>query len=162
MRAAGTARATSTMSRKPGANRSTIPVTASVAFQRELAIEEDRDARKALDAQGCEVVELTADEHVLFAKAVEPLWADAVMGLKDLPNVLDLRCVGLTAGIDLASRPDAVGRRAYDAMVTAFNDQSLMIRSTGDTLALTPPLIVSEREIEEIFAKVAKVIRAVA
>jgi TRAP-type C4-dicarboxylate transport system substrate-binding protein len=52
-------------------------VTASVAFQRELAVEEDRDARKALDAQGCEVVELTVDEHALFAKAVEPLWADA-------------------------------------------------------------------------------------
>src|SRR3954468_21623769 len=52
-------------------------VTASVAFQRELAIEEDRDARKALDAQGCEVVELTTDEHAQFAKAVEPLWADA-------------------------------------------------------------------------------------
>src|SRR3954469_1584024 len=45
-------------------------VTASVAFQRELAIEEDRDARKALDAEGCEVVELTAEEHALFAKAV--------------------------------------------------------------------------------------------
>jgi TRAP-type C4-dicarboxylate transport system substrate-binding protein len=52
-------------------------VTASVAFQRALAIEEDRDARKALDAQGCEVVELTADEHALFARAVEPLWTDA-------------------------------------------------------------------------------------
>jgi len=84
------------------------------------------------------------------------------MGLKGLPNVLDIRCVGLTAGIDLASRPDAVGRRAYDAMVTAFNGESLMIRSTGDTLALTPPLIVSEREIEEMFAKVARVIKAVA
>jgi beta-alanine--pyruvate transaminase len=108
-------------------------------------------------------LDLYRDEG-LFERAnkLEPLWADAVMGLKDLPNVLDLRCVGLTAGIDLASRPDAVGRRAYDAMVTAFNDQSLMIRSTGDTFALTPPLIVSEREIEEIFAKVAKVIRAVA
>jgi beta-alanine--pyruvate transaminase len=108
-------------------------------------------------------LDLYRDEG-LFERAnkLEPVWADAVMGLKDLPNVLDLRCVGLTAGIDLASRPDAVGRRAYDAMVTAFNDQSLMIRSTGDTLALTPPLIVSEREIEEIFAKVAKVIKAVA
>jgi beta-alanine--pyruvate transaminase len=108
-------------------------------------------------------LDLYRDEG-LFERAnkLEPLWADAVMGLKGLPNVLDLRCVGLTAGIDLASRPDAVGRRAYDAMVTAFNDQSLMIRSTGDTLALTPPLIVSEREIEEIFAKVAKVIKAVA
>ena len=84
------------------------------------------------------------------------------MGLKGLPNVLDIRCVGITAGIDLASRPDAVGKRAYDAMVKAFNEQNLTIRSTGDTLALTPPLIASEREIDEIFAKVATVIKAVA
>ena len=62
----------------------------------------------------------------------------------------------------LASRPDAVGRRAYDAMVEAFTEQGLIIRITGDTIALTPPLIVSEREIEEIFGKVARVIRAVA
>src|SRR5439155_2087991 len=103
-------------------------------------------------------------EEDLFAraKALEPLWYDAAMTLKGLPGVLDIRCVGLTAGIDLASRPDAVGRRAYDAMVNAFNDQNLVVRITGDTIALTPPLIVSEREIEEIFSKVANTIRAVA
>ena len=84
------------------------------------------------------------------------------MGLKGLPNVLDLRCVGLTAGIDLASRPDAVGRRGYDAMVNAFNEQNLVVRVTGDTIALTPPLIVSESEIGQIFAKVADAIRSVA
>src|SRR5215471_5526338 len=96
------------------------------------------------------------------ARKLEPKWADAAMSLKGLPNVLDIRCVGLTAGIDLASRPDAVGRRAYDAMVKGFNEESVMVRITGDTLALTPPLIVSEREIEELFGKVARVIRAVA
>ena len=52
--------------------------------------------------------------------------------------------------------------RAYDAMVAAFHEESLTIRSTGETIALTPPLIVSEREIAEIFEKVARVIRAVA
>jgi TRAP-type C4-dicarboxylate transport system substrate-binding protein len=52
-------------------------VTASVAYQRELAIEEDGSARKALAEQGCEVAELTAEEHELFKRAVEPLWADA-------------------------------------------------------------------------------------
>jgi beta-alanine--pyruvate transaminase len=114
-------------------------------------------------AAGLATLDLYRDEQLFErAKKLEPVWADAVMGLKGLPNVLDIRCVGLTAGIDLASRPDAVGRRAYDAMVTAFNDESLMIRSTGDTLALTPPLIVSEREIEEIMAKVTRVIKAVA
>jgi TRAP-type transport system periplasmic protein len=52
-------------------------VTASIAFQRELAIEEDAQARKALADQGCEIVELTAAEHAQFKTAVEPLWADA-------------------------------------------------------------------------------------
>src|SRR6185295_11203153 len=52
-------------------------VTAAVAFQRGLAIEEDVAARKALVDEGCEIAELTADEHAAFTKAVEPLWADA-------------------------------------------------------------------------------------
>src|SRR5436853_3326332 len=52
-------------------------VTKAVAFQRELAIEEDVSARQAIADQGCEIAELTAEEHALFAKAVEPLWADA-------------------------------------------------------------------------------------
>ena len=96
------------------------------------------------------------------ARQLEPMWADTAMTLKGLPNVLDIRTVGLTAGIDLASRPDAVGRRAYDAMAKAFHDENLVIRVTGDTIALTPPLIVSGREIGEMFDKVARVIRAVA
>ncbi|MCC6890205.1 MAG: aspartate aminotransferase family protein [Hyphomicrobiales bacterium] len=103
-------------------------------------------------------------EERLFerARSLEARWADAAMGLKGLPNVLDIRTVGLTAGIDLASRPDAVGRRAYDAMVHAFNNEDLVIRITGDTIALTPPLIVGEDQIGEIFDKVGRTIRAVA
>jgi beta-alanine--pyruvate transaminase len=68
----------------------------------------------------------------------------------------------LVCGIDLASRPDAVGRRGYDAMAKAFHEENVMVRAVGDTLALTPPLIVSEDEIGQIFDKVGKVIRAVA
>jgi beta-alanine--pyruvate transaminase len=107
-------------------------------------------------------LDLYRDEQLFErAKGIEARWADAAMTLKGRPNVLDIRCVGLTAGIDLASRPDAVGRRAYDAMVTAFNEKNLVIRVSGETIALTPPLIVSEPEIEEIFAKVGAVIDSV-
>jgi beta-alanine--pyruvate transaminase len=114
-------------------------------------------------AAGIATLDLYRDERLFErARALEPFWADAAMGLKGLPNVLDIRCVGLTAGIDLASRPDAVGRRAYEAMEHAFTRQNLVIRITGDSIALTPPLIVSESEIGEIFGKVADVIRAVA
>src|SRR6476619_6940896 len=114
-------------------------------------------------AAGIATLDVYRDEK-LFERAasLEDKGADAAMTLKGLPNVLDIRCVGLTAGIDLASRPGDPGKRAYDAMEQAFNVENLVIRVTGETIALTPPLIVSEREIEEIFAKVARVIRAVA
>ncbi|MFN5685332.1 aspartate aminotransferase family protein, partial [Bradyrhizobium sp.] len=103
-------------------------------------------------------------DHKLFehAKAIEPKWADAVMSLKGLPNVLDIRTVGLTAGIDLAPLPDAAGKRGYSAMEQAFHNTDLMLRIAGDTLALTPPLIISEDQIGEIVDKVGKVIKAVA
>jgi beta-alanine--pyruvate transaminase len=84
------------------------------------------------------------------------------MSLKSEPNVVDIRTIGLTAGIDLASRPDLPGKRGFDALNSAFHDNDLMVRIAGDTLALTPPLIVSEDQIGEIVGKVAKVIRAVA
>ncbi len=68
-------------------------------------------------AAGLATLDLYRDEK-LFERAfqLEPTFADAAMGLKGLPNVLDIRTVGLTAGIDLASRPDGVGKRAYAAM----------------------------------------------
>jgi beta-alanine--pyruvate transaminase len=107
-------------------------------------------------------LDLYRDERLFECAAkLEPVFADAAMGLKGLPGVLDIRTVGLTAGIDLASRPDAFGARAYEAMDRAFQDEGVMIRITGETLALTPPLIVSESQIGEIFEKVGRVITAV-
>jgi beta-alanine--pyruvate transaminase len=96
------------------------------------------------------------------ARKLEPAWADAIMTLKGLPNVLDIRTLGLVAAIDLAARPDAVGKRGYEAMERGFHDLGIMFRVTGDTIALTPPLIVSEDQIGEIVDKVGRVIKAVA
>src|SRR5499427_7410198 len=111
-------------------------------------------------AAGLATLDLYREEGLFErAKALEPKWADAAMSLKGLPNVLDIRTVGLVAGIDLASKPDAVGRRAIEAMERAFGDEGLMIRITGETIALSPPLIVSEKEIGEIFEKLGKVLR---
>src|SRR5689334_4581522 len=113
-------------------------------------------------AAGLATLDLYRDEKLFErAKKLEPVWAQAAMTLKGVPNVLDIRTVGLTAGIDLASRPDAVGRRAYAIMEHAFHKQDLVVRASGETLALTPPLIVSEGEIEEIFGKLAAAIRTV-
>ncbi len=94
--------------------------------------------------------------------ALEEKWADAVMSLKGLPNVLDIRQIGIVAAIDLASKPDAFGARAYEAMDRGFREYDLMVRITGDTIALSPPLIISEDQIGELIDKVGKAIRAAA
>jgi beta-alanine--pyruvate transaminase len=112
-------------------------------------------------AAGLATLDLYRDEKLFErAKKLEPKWAEAAMGLRGLPGVLDIRTVGLTAAIDLASRPDAFGKRAYEAMERAFHEDDLMLRVAGETLVLTPPLIVSESQIGEMFDKVAKVIKA--
>ena len=76
--------------------------------------------------------------------------------------MLDIRTVGLTAGIDLAASPTPSASAAIEAMERAFHEHDLMMRAVGDTLALTPPLIVSEAQIGEIFDKVGQIIKAVA
>jgi beta-alanine--pyruvate transaminase len=107
-------------------------------------------------------LDLYRDEKLFArAKALEPRFADAAMTLKGLPNVLDIRTVGLAVGIDLASRAGAPGLRAYQVMERAFQEEGVMVRAAGDTIALSPPLIVSETQIDEIFDKVGSAIKAV-
>jgi beta-alanine--pyruvate transaminase len=108
-------------------------------------------------------LDLYRDED-LFARArkLEPVFAQAAMSLKGLPNVVDIRPVGLAVGIDLVSLPDKPGARAYAAMQHAFATENTLVRVTGDTLALSPPLIISEAEIGTLFDRVGKAIRAVA
>src|SRR3569832_1812765 len=114
-------------------------------------------------AAGLDALDIYRDEKLFeHARALEPKWNDAIFSLRNEPNVVDIRTVGLTAGIDLTSRADAPGKRGFDALNSAFFDNDLMLRVAGDTLALTPPLIVSEAQVDEIVEKVAKVIRAVA
>jgi len=114
-------------------------------------------------AAGLATLDVYRDEG-LFERAgrLEQLFADAAMGLRGLPHVLDIRTVGLAAGIDLASRPDAAGKRAYEAMEKAFADEDLMIRIAGDTIALSPPLIITDGEIGELFGKLARVLKGLA
>ena len=113
-------------------------------------------------AAGLAALDLYRDENLFDrAKRLEKRFSDAAMTLKGLPGVLDIRTVGIAAGVDLAPRSGAPGERGYEAMDRAFHDEDLVIRVTGDTLAIAPPLIVTEAQIAEIFEKVGRVIRAV-
>ncbi len=95
-------------------------------------------------------------------RELEEPWADAMFSLQGLPNVIDIRTLGLVGAVDLAPRPDAPGQRGFEAMDRAFQDHGLMCRVTGDTLAVSPPLIISHDQIGEIVDKLGRVIRAVA
>ena len=114
-------------------------------------------------AAGLATLDLYREENLFErARALEPAWIDAVMTLKELPNVLDIRTLGIVAAIDLASRPDAFGARAFEAMDRAFHDIGLMMRVTGDTIAVSPPLVISQDDIGELVDKLGRVIKAVA
>ena len=114
-------------------------------------------------AAGLATLDLYRDEDLFArAKSLEPKWAQACMSMKGLPNVVDIRQEGLTMGLDLAPRADGPGKRGLEALERAFHEFDLSMRAVGDTLALSPPLIVSEAQIDEIFDKVAKIVRAVA
>jgi len=96
------------------------------------------------------------------AHALEPKWCDALMTLKGLPNVADIRCVGLTGAIDLAPSAAGAGERGYAALEYSFHEAGIMLRLSGDTIELTPPLVVSEDQIGEIVDKVGRTIKAAA
>ncbi len=97
----------------------------------------------------------------LFARAndLAPVWEDAIHGLKGEPHVVDLRNLGLAGAVELAPRPDAPGQRAHDAFLRCFAD-GVLVRVTGDTLALTPPLIISEGEIHRLVEAIRTALRA--
>ncbi|HVX77540.1 MAG TPA: aspartate aminotransferase family protein [Bradyrhizobium sp.] len=76
-------------------------------------------------------------------------WQSALQSLKGLPNVIDIRALGLLAGIELKPRDGAPGARAHDVFVDCF-ERGLLIRVTGDIIALSPPLIVSAAQIDRI------------
>ncbi|MGN6583105.1 MAG: aspartate aminotransferase family protein [Rhizobiaceae bacterium] len=114
-------------------------------------------------AAGLATLDLYRDEDLFErTRKLEPKWADACMSMKGLPNVLDIRQMGLTMGLDLAPRTDGPGKRGMEALDRAFNEFDMTMRAVGDTLALSPPLIVSEAQIDEIFDKLGKIIKAVA
>ncbi|MBY6066597.1 aspartate aminotransferase family protein [Leisingera aquaemixtae] len=99
------------------------------------------------------------EQNDLFRRAalLSQPWEDQLHSLKDLPNVIDIRNLGLVGAIELAPREGAPGARAYEAMKRAW-DAGIMIRVTGDIIALSPPLIISEPEINTLVQTLGEVL----
>ena len=93
------------------------------------------------------------------ARAIEPYWQDAVHSLRGLPNVIDVRNMGLIAGIELEARSGKPTDRAVQVFQRCFDD-GVLIRTTGDIVALSPPLIVENRHVDRIVETLSDAIRA--
>ncbi|MBB6259965.1 beta-alanine--pyruvate transaminase [Paenochrobactrum gallinarii] len=113
-------------------------------------------------AAGIATLEIYAEEGLLTrAASLADHWQEALHSLKDLPHVIDIRNIGLVGAIELSSRPDAVGSRAYDVFVDCFH-KGLLIRVTGDTIALSPPLTIEKEQIDTIVSTIADALKRVA
>jgi beta-alanine--pyruvate transaminase len=88
-------------------------------------------------------------------------WQDGLHSLKGLPNVIDIRNVGLMGAVEVSPRKDAPGARGYDLMVDCYN-RGLYFRQSGDSLAVSPPLIVERSHIDEMVSILGDAIKRVA
>ena len=103
-----------------------------------------------------------ADEGLLTRAAqLESYFAEAVHSLKGAPNVIDIRNIGLVAGIELAPIPGQPAKRAFDAFLDCW-EHGVLIRTTGDTIALSPPLIIERQQIDQIVGCIGDALKRVA
>jgi beta-alanine--pyruvate transaminase len=113
-------------------------------------------------AAGIATLDTYADDELLSrALQLEKHWEDAAHALKGARHVIDIRNCGLIAAVELEPRPGVPGKRAYEAFVKAF-EAGVLIRVTGDIIALSPPLIVERPQIDRMFDCVRQVLQEVA
>jgi beta-alanine--pyruvate transaminase len=102
----------------------------------------------------------TYKEEGLLTRAAElsDYWADALHSLKDCPNVIDIRNTGLIGAIELDPIAGEPTKRAFTAFLKAY-ESGLLIRTTGDIIALSPPLIIEKKHIDELFGKLRTILQ---
>ena len=98
------------------------------------------------------------DDLFARAKALAPKWEAALHGLKDFPNVIDIRNLGLMGAVEMTPRDGTPTTRAFDIYLKCY-EKGLLVRQTGDIIALSPPLIVSEEQIDDMTSILGDAIR---
>ena len=101
-------------------------------------------------AAGLATLDTYADGDLLTRAArLQDEFAQALHSLRDEPNVIDVRNIGLVGGIELKPLDGQPAKRAFNVFLDCW-DKGLLIRTTGDTIALSPPLIIESSHIERI------------
>jgi beta-alanine--pyruvate transaminase len=112
-------------------------------------------------AAGLAALDIYEKEGLLARREpLEKLWQEVMHALRGSPHVVDVRTIGLVAGIELTPRDGAPGARAYDVFTDCFK-RGTLIRVTGDIIALSPPLIVKPEHIQEIASTLEEALRRV-
>ncbi|MDR3510417.1 MAG: aspartate aminotransferase family protein [Caulobacteraceae bacterium] len=112
-------------------------------------------------AAGLATLEIYEREGLLTrAASLAPKFEALLHGLREAPNVIDVRNIGLMGAVELQPRPGAAGARGYEVLVKALQ-KGLLVRATGDILAFSPPLIVSEAELEKLFGILSEVLKTI-
>jgi beta-alanine--pyruvate transaminase len=113
-------------------------------------------------AAGLATLATYAEEGLLTrATELQAYFAEAVHSLKSAPHVIDIRNIGLVGGIELSPRPGAPSQRAFEVFLDCY-EQGVLVRTTGDTVALSPPLIIERAQIDQLVEVVGRAIRRVA
>ncbi|HSO46973.1 MAG TPA: aminotransferase class III-fold pyridoxal phosphate-dependent enzyme, partial [Rhizobiaceae bacterium] len=104
----------------------------------------------------------TYKQERLFERVGEiaQYWEDAVHSLADAPHVIDIRNIGLIGAIELKPIDGQPTKRAFSAFLRAY-DKGLLVRTTGDIIALSPPLIIEKAQIDELIDTLRQVLNEV-
>ena len=92
------------------------------------------------------------------AAGMAPVFENALHSLRGVPHVIDVRNIGLVGGIELEPIAGQPGKRAFDAFLACW-ERGVLIRTTGDTIALSPPLIVESSHIDQMVSTIADVLK---
>ena len=119
------------------------------------------DTPKEVRTASIAALEVYKEEGLLTrASELAPYWQDAVHSLKGLPHVIDIRNIGLIGAIEFDPILEAPGRRAHSRFVEAFQ-RGLLTRATGDIIALSPPLIIETKQIDQLIDILSGVLKTV-
>ncbi|HYW29944.1 MAG TPA: aspartate aminotransferase family protein [Gemmatimonas sp.] len=112
-------------------------------------------------AAGLAMLELCENDG-LFARAAEkaPAFERAIHILADSPGVVDVRNIGLMGAVELAPRAAGRTSRAYDVFLECFR-RGVLVRQTGDTIAIAPPLIINDEQLDTLVGTLGDVLKAV-
>lgn len=99
-------------------------------------------------------------EEGLFERSnqLAPYWEDALHSLKGTDHVIDIRNLGFVGGVEMSPRGGKVGTRGFDVFESGFHDENILLRFTGDTIALSPPLIAEKEHVDQIVESLGRII----